>query len=180
MCIPKKKITISLAGNFYASSFCFFVTSFFFVLEATAKVLLCHCTFPIFELVLLRLSDQAQIWLPQAMINDFSYPQRLRSSSTSSAESGIYGRQHYNFLTVHFFVREIFPKLGFGLKEKKMIASCISSLSYSIGAYRIWRWRRAPGCGGWIDHASTPMKPAKPWPCGETQEHLLHSGACLT
>ena len=31
-------------------------------------------------MLLLRLSDQAQIWLPQAMINDFSYPQRLRSS----------------------------------------------------------------------------------------------------
>ena len=38
-----------------------------------------HSPFLSWVLLLLRLSDQAQIWLPLAMINDFSYPQRLRS-----------------------------------------------------------------------------------------------------
>ena len=61
-----------------------------------AKVWLWQCTFPIFELVLLlRLSDQAQIWLPQAMINDFSYPQRLRSSFRS-LQSGIDEQQKHH------------------------------------------------------------------------------------
>ena len=60
------------------------------------KSFACHCTFPIFELVLLlRLSDQAQIWLPQAMINDFSYPQRLRSSFRS-LQSGIDEQQKHH------------------------------------------------------------------------------------
>ena len=44
-----------------------------------------HSPFLSWVLLLLRLSDQAQIWLPLAMINDFSYPQRLRSSTFRSS-----------------------------------------------------------------------------------------------
>ena len=52
--------------------------------SSSAALALCcpgiaHSPFLSWVLLLLRLSDQAQIWLPLAMINDFSYPQRLRS-----------------------------------------------------------------------------------------------------